>query len=220
MALVSGHGRGEGLGGCDAQDGLQCGIADKTECWEGWWSENTYGNGSCPPTSPPRLVRGSIFSSWTCTCVHTHERTHSHIYTYTHTPIVSLYPIYLFSPTYPACLDCLSHLSCLPVRYGFNKEPAGGTDRPNGRKARLLQIFGHGWVVEVVVVVAVVVMPLPFAPVAHAVAAAVAAAFTRLFLPPPRPQTRVLTLSYNALVWSRTRTESTRSLMFLVFRPL
>jgi hypothetical protein len=28
-------------------------------------------------------------------------------------------------------------------RYGFHKEPAGGSDEPGKRKERLLQLFGH-----------------------------------------------------------------------------
>ncbi len=31
----------------------------------------------------------------------------------------------------------------MALRYGFHKEPAGGTEPEGTRKARLLEIFGH-----------------------------------------------------------------------------
>ena len=40
-------------------------------------------------------------------------------------------------------VNCSDKQPLTPCRYGFHKEPAGGEDPPNGKKARLLQIFGH-----------------------------------------------------------------------------
>lgn len=46
------------------------------------------------------------------------------------------------------CSPCAKSLTgnvCVSpcARYGFHKEAPGGTDAPGGRKARLLEIFGH-----------------------------------------------------------------------------